>query len=339
MKLGQHTVNIRISRALLFSLLGLILVVFYQCKQTTTKGIFSTTSEEMLSNSDMEAEKILLGRKLFFDKNLSSDRTVSCATCHQPAMAFTDRKRVSEGVENQESLRNAPSLLNSKHLKTVMYDAHLKSLELQILVPIQEKSEMNMKMKDLIQRLREVEEYQKAAQRIFQRDFDSYVLTRSIAAFERTLVSNNSRFDDYYVHKRKNTLTAQEKKGWKLFSEKLYCTHCHPAPEFTTYQAENNGLSLDYKSDQGRFRVSGDSSEIGKFKIPSLRNSGLTYPYMHDGSLATMDEVIAHYQSGGKKYQNKHPIIKPFELTAEEKNQLKAFLFSLTDTSYMHQFR
>lgn len=279
-----------------------------------------------------------LGRQLFFDKRLSRDSSISCASCHVPQYAFTDRKRLSNGVGGGVTERNAPSLLNAGYLKTAMFDAHLSSLELQVIVPIQEHAEMDMNMVDLIRRLKNIPEYQKAALSIYNRDFDAFVLTRSIAAFERTLVSGNSRFDQFYNGEDWKALNADEKEGWKLFSEKLYCTKCHPAPHFTNFIAENNGLYTDYGKDQGRFRIFGDTADMGKFKVPSLRNIALTYPYMHDGSMATIEEVINHYSKGGKGHFNQSSVISPFKLTDLEIKQLKLFLFSLTDTSYLVDF-
>ncbi|MFM7667909.1 MAG: cytochrome-c peroxidase [Bacteroidota bacterium] len=283
-------------------------------------------------------EKVALGRKLFFDKRLSLNETVSCATCHVPEYAFTDRLTTSTGIEGRKTERNSPSILNSAFLKTVMFDAHLTTLEMQVIVPIQEHTEMGSNMKELIQKLRAIPEYQAAAKKIFNRDFDAYVLTRSISAFERTLISLNSRFDQY-MKGNKSILTVDEKAGWKLFSEKLYCIQCHPAPYFTTFEAANNGLYEEFGKDKGRFRIFLDSNDIGKFKIPSLRNIELTSPYMHDGSMKNLDEVFAHYQQGGKKHKLQSPSIKPFNLTSKEQMQLKAFLFSLTDTSYMQSMK
>lgn len=291
------------------------------------------------SDNPLSKEKIELGKKLFFDKQLSRDGSVSCATCHVPEFAFTDRKKISEGVAGGKTERNSPSILNSAYLKTVMFDAHLTSLEMQVIVPIQEHVEMDMKMGDLINRLREVSEYQEAARKVFNRDFDAWVLTRSIAAFERSLISSNSPFDKFYYQKDKNAISAEAKRGWKIFSEKLYCTQCHPAPYFTNFKAESNGLYADYSPDHGRFRIFHDSTDMGKFKVPSLRNIELTFPYMHDGSISSIDEVIEHYIKGGENHFNKSSTIKPFKLTVQEKNDLKVFLNSLTDTSYMKDFR
>ena len=280
--------------------------------------------------------KIALGRQLFFDKRLSLDETIACASCHDPQKAFTDQLPKSKGINGQLSERNAPSILNAAFLKTAMFDAHLASLELQAIVPIQEPVEMGHNMKLLIQKLRKIPEYQAAAQSIFNRDFDAYVLTRSIAAFERSLLSMNAPFDRYLAGEKK-ALTADQKAGWKIFSEKLYCTQCHPAPYFTTYVAANNGLYASYegKSDQGRFRIHHDSTDIGKFKIPSLRNIPLTYPYMHDGSFQSLEQVLAHYQKGGANNPLQDARITSFTLSHTEKKQLLAFFDALIDTSYL----
>ena len=281
-------------------------------------------------------QKIELGRALFFDKRLSLDESIACADCHNPSFAFTDRKAVSDGINGKHSERNAPTLLNSAFLQTVMFDAHLKTLELQVIVPIQEATEMGHNMKVLIPKLRAIPEYQKAAKTLFNRDFDAWVLTRSIAAFERSLISLNSPYDQY-MKGNKRALSSEQQAGMKLFNS-LYCTTCHPAPYFTNFKAENNGFYTEGSSDKGRFRVTLDSSDIGRFKTPSLRNIALTYPYMHDGSLATIDEVIHHYAKGTRNNNRTHSSIAPFSITPLQTQQLKAFLFALTDTSYLEKY-
>jgi cytochrome c peroxidase len=288
------------------------------------------------SDNSQSLAKIALGRQLFFDKRLSLDGSISCASCHDPNKAFTDNLARSKGIKGQLSERNAPSILNAAFLKTAMFDAHLESLELQVIVPIQEAVEMGHNMKVLIGQLRKIPEYQAAAKSIYNREFDAWVLTRSIAAFERSLLSMNAPFDRYMKGDSK-ALTAAQKAGWKLFSEKLYCIQCHPAPYFTTYEAANNGLYASYegKTDQGRFRIHHDSSDIGSFKIPSLRNLPLTFPYMHDGSLNSLADVLAHYQKGGAKHSLQDPRIQPFQLSSQEKKQLLAFFDALIDTSYL----
>lgn len=289
------------------------------------------------SDNQPSAEKIELGRALFFDKRLSLDESIACADCHNPAYAFTDRKTVSEGIQGKHAERNAPTLLNGAFLQTVMFDAHLKTLELQVIVPIQEATEMGHNMKVLIPKLRAIPAYQKAAKTLFNRDFDAWVLTRSIAAFERSLISMNSPYDQY-MRGNKRALTSDQKAGMKLFNT-LYCITCHPGPYFTNFKAENNGLYTNYGNDKGRFRINLDSADIGFFKTPTLRNIELTYPYMHDGSLKTLDEVIDHYLAGGKHPKGQHPSILPFQLTTQEKKQLISFLSALTDTSYLKNFQ
>ncbi|MFM7662524.1 MAG: cytochrome-c peroxidase [Bacteroidota bacterium] len=329
----------RTNNSILFLLFIIGLTLFISCSR---KMISWTSISEIPSPKDnpISDDKVALGRKLFFDKRLSLNKTVSCATCHVPEYAFTDRLTTSTGIEGRKTERNSPSLLNSAFLKTAMFDAHLATLEVQVIVPIQEHTEMGSNMKELINKLRAIPEYQEAAKRIFNRDFDAYVLTRSISAFERTLLSLNSRFDQF-MNGNKSVLTQDEKAGWILFSEKLYCIQCHPAPFFTTFEAANNGLYKNYEQldDKGRFRIFLDSNDIGKFKIPSLRNIELTYPYMHDGSLKNIDDVINHYKKGGQKNNLQASMIQPFELSNKEQQQLKSFLFSLTDTSYMSTFK
>lgn len=319
-----------------FLSIGVVSFVFlFLIKCHSGKFISSFEVIPYPSDNELTQEKIELGRKLFFDKRLSVNETVSCSSCHLPQYAFTDQKKVSEGIYKRKTERNSPSILNAAYLKTVMYDAHLPTLEMQVIVPIQEHVEMGMNMVELLKRLKSIDEYQAAAKKIFSRDFDAWVLTRSIASYERSLISKNSRFDQYYYQKKKEVLTTSEKRGWKLFSEKLYCTKCHPTPFFTTFLPENNGLYKEYTNDKGRFRIHNDSNDIGKFKIPSLRNIELTYPYMHDGSIESIELIIEHYAKGGQKHSLQNPIIQPFEITEQEKKDLKAFLFSLTDTSYL----
>ena len=320
-----------------FCSIGLILITgFFALRCSTSQDLNARVQIPSPSDNPLTDAKIALGRQLFFDKRLSLDGTVSCATCHDPRKAFTDNLVKSRGISGQLSERNAPSLLNAAFLKTAMFDAHLQTLELQVIVPIQEPVEMGHNMKNLIKQLRQIPEYQAAAQAIYGRDFDAWVLTRSISAFERSLLSMNAPFDQFMAGNQR-AMSASQKAGWKLFSEELYCTKCHPAPYFTTFEAANNGLYADYsgKTDQGRFRIHHDSTDIGKFKIPSLRNLPLTFPYMHDGSLQTMDAVLAHYQKGGAKHPLQNKEITAFELSPKEKEQLLSFFNALVDTSYL----
>lgn len=320
--------------SLFFVLFLLISFTLLKCRTTNLIKTSSLGSVIHPIDNQFDSLKVALGEKLFFDFRLSSNDSVSCASCHKPGLAFTDGKMVSDGVYGRKTDRNSPSILNSAFLTSVMFDGELKTLEMQAIVPIQEHSEMDMKMGDLIKKLRNIPEYQAAAQKIFKRDFDAWVLSRSIAAYERTLISDDSDFDLFYYQKKKHKLNASEKRGWKLFSEKLYCTKCHTLPYFTTFKVENNGYTTLDSKDLGRFRIHGDSADIGKFKVPSLRNVDLTAPYMHDGKFESLEDVINFYSKGGRKVYNQSNVIQPFNLTKNEKQDLIHFLESLTGNYY-----
>lgn len=323
-----------------FSFVALIIIVaiisLYQCKSPTQE----VTEIDILGpvpfpeDNPTNADKVSLGRQLFFDTRLSIDNSFSCATCHLTENALTDNNAVSVGVEGRKGFRNVPTLLNIGYSPTLMLDGEVPSLEMQSLSPIQAHDEMAISMGELIDRLAKDELYKTQSKKVFGRPFDAFVLTRSLAAFQRTLISDSSRFDQWYYHGIESALNETEIRGWKIFSEKLYCLECHNLPYFTTYTVRNNGYTYLDSVDQGRFRVTADSSDIGSFKVPTLRNIELTYPYMHNGSLRTLNEVIDHYQNGGGGYPNQDPKIKKFNISVEEKEDLISFLKTLTDTSY-----
>lgn len=330
--------NTKIALSSIF-LVASVLFLF-QCAE---KGHFATLESLKVpvpEDNLMDARKIALGKTLFFDKRLSQDESVSCATCHIPEKAFTDGKTFPDGVKGRKATRNAPTLLNIAYSPRFMFDGEVNTLEKQVLVPIQEHNEMGMDMRTLISKLRTIPFYVEEAKAVFNREFDPFTLTRSIAAYERTLVAMDSPFDRFYYRGDKNALSKEAKAGWKLFS-KSYCIKCHSLPFFTTHQTENNGLTTLKDQDKGRFRIKGDTTDIGKFKVPTLRNIGLTAPYMHDGRFATLDEVLDHYQRGatGEKIYGKNPIILPFVLSEKERNNLKAFLLSLTEADLGTKFR
>ncbi len=305
--------------------------LLFQC---TSSNTFETRlgKMEIPQDNPMTNEKVKLGKKLFFDKQLSLTNTISCASCHIPEKAFTDGNKLSPGVHGRLSMRNTPTLLNVGYQHRLMFDGEIPSLEMQAVVPLKDTAEMANNMKTLIQKLEHNPEYQQAARRIFNRDFDAYVLTRSLAAFQRTIVSYETPFDKFQEGNA-DAISQSAKRGWKLFSEKLYCTKCHDAPFFTNFKNENNGLYADYTEieDKGRYRINNDSTEIGSFKIPTLRNLERTAPYMHDGSMSSISEVIAHYEKGGNGHFNQSTIIQPFVLTNQERKDLITFLLSLSD--------
>jgi cytochrome c peroxidase len=276
-----------------------------------------------------------LGRMLFFDVRLSLDNSVSCSSCHLPELAFTDGRKKAIGIMNRTSMRNAPTLLNVGYQPHFMFDGAVPTLEMQALVPLKDTNEMGNDIQELIDKLREIHEYQQLAQELFNRDFDAFVLTRALGNFQRSLISQNAPFDQWYYQRDSTHFSAAAKRGYQLFSEKLYCTSCHPVPAFTTYEIVNNGTDSG-SSDEGLYRVTGKPADVGKFKIPTLRNITLTAPYMHDGSMDNLYDVIHYYARGGSQHKNQDARIQPFELNASELEDLIQFFKALTDTSYLN---
>lgn len=311
----------------LASISGIFLV---QCRSESNESVSPFGEMIQPKNNASSNEKIALGRKLFFDQRLSLNTVVSCATCHIPNKALSDGRKLAQGVKGRNAFRNTPSLFNVGYAPRLMFDGGVKTLEEQVLVPILDHNEMGASMPEVIMKLRNDAEYQTAARKIFNRDFDAWVLTRSIAAFERTLISDNSAFDHFFYQNKSNAISESAKRGWKLFSGKLNCVKCHSAPFFTDFKLHNNGRTTLNSSDLGRYRINNDSTDIGFFKTPSLRNVTVTAPYMHDGTLKTLDQVIQYYAKGGDGGVNQEKL-KPFSLTKAEIGDLKNFLKSLED--------
>ena len=277
-------------------------------------------------------EKWKLGKRLFFDPLLSRDRSISCASCHQPSLAFADDAAVSPGVENKLGERNSPSLANVAYLPYYTREGGVPTLEMQILVPIQEHAEFDFDILQISDRLVADSSYVKMSQAAFERDPDAYVITRALSTFERTLISGSSEYDMQLEGSA--ALSPSARSGMELFfSDRTSCSSCHVGFNFTNNAFENNGLYAEYP-DVGRYRLTLDSVDLARFKVPSLRNAGLTAPYMHDGSLSTLQEVVEHYNKGGESHFNKSTLIRPLGLTQTEVGALVSFLESLTDPSF-----
>lgn len=271
----------------------------------------------------------VLGKKLFFDPIMSADMTISCASCHQPGLAFSDDQAFSPGVAQRPGTRNSPSLANVAYHPYYTREGSVPTLEMQVLVPIQEHNEFDFNILLIAERLRADSTYYQMALDAYQREPDPYVITRSLACFERSLLSGNSAYDQYT--RGDSQLSATVLRGKALFfSERTQCSSCHGGFNFTNYAFANNGLYTDYP-DPGRFRFTGEEADRATFKVPSLRNVDLTAPYMHDGSLTSLEAVVDHYNSGGKDHPNKSPLLQPLLLSEQEKQDLVAFLQSLTD--------
>lgn len=271
-----------------------------------------------------------LGRELFFDRRLSLDSSISCSSCHIPNRAFSDTVAISPGVNGELGFRNSPSLINIGYHPYFMREGGVPTLEQQVLVPIEEHAEMAFNIVALTERLASDPVYSQMAQLAYNRPLDPYVITRAIANFERTLIGGTSAFDSY-MQGTVNALNESEKKGMNLFfSDRTQCASCHGGYLFSSFEFAHNAQDTT-NADLGRARLTGLSTDRYLFKVPSLRNVGLTAPYFHDGSFATLQEVLAHYNMGGSPLGLMDERIRPLGLSDDELRDLEAFLHSLTD--------
>lgn len=276
-----------------------------------------------------------LGKRLFYDPIMSLDSAISCASCHNSELAFSDDVSFSSGVGDRLGTRNSPSLANVTYHPYFTREGGVPTLEMQILVPIQEHNELNFNIVLLAERLKADSSYIQMSKDAYDREPDAFVITRSLACFERSLISGYSRYDHYEHYDDIDALTQSEINGLELFfSDKTDCSKCHSDFIFTNHAFENNGLYEEY-DDEGRFRLTGKEEDLARFKVPSLRNVELTGPYMHDGSIGTLTAVVEHYNSGGMNHPHKSSLVRPLNLTEKEKEELLAFLKTLTDDSFV----
>ncbi|MGH9659059.1 MAG: cytochrome-c peroxidase, partial [Bryobacteraceae bacterium] len=263
-------------------------------------------------------EKVALGRELFFDSLLSRDRSVSCATCHDPKRAFTDGRARAVGVFGRQGTRRAPAILNRAYGRSFFWDGRVVTLEEQVLQPIANPKEMDLTLDEAAARVAADPRY---AARVRSPDD----LARALASYVRTILAGDSPYDRY-VAGVAGGLAGEALAGLRLFRGKANCVACHVGPNLTDESFHNTGVD---STDPGRFAVSGRDEDRGAFKTPTLREAARTAPYMHNGSLATLDDVIEHYDRGGKPGARVDPEIRPLNLTAAEKRALVAFLQAL----------
>ena len=291
-------------------------------------------------------EGIALGKKLFFDPILSFDNTQACANCHAPENAFTDSTQFSEGVDGTLGNRNSMPLFNMawNYDEKFFWDGNTFSLEHQAFVPVSDPTEMKSTWIEVEQKLQMHPEYPNLFEQAFGTSkIDSSLVTKTIAQFERTLISSNSKFDKYLLGEIE--ITPQEQNGFNVFMDEARgdCFHCHGSdknPLWTDNIFHNNGLDENF-TDLGLGLVTGDPADNGKFKSPSLRNLAFTAPYMHDGRFATLDAVINHYSEGLKNSSTIDPLMKKVAqggvgLTKQDKADLKTFLLSLSDYEFIN---
>lgn len=290
-------------------------------------------------NNQFSLEKFNLGKKLFYDPILSSDSSISCASCHHPAEAFADRGHpLSEGVGHRLSIRNTPPLQNLIWKDNFMWDGGINHIEIQPLSPLTNKDEMNENLENILIKLQRNPEYKILFRNAFQDTLINCEKTlKSISIFLGLLISANSDYDKY-IRKEKSFSPGQE-RGFHLFINK--CSHCHPPPLFTSNTFESNGLTNDCNNqDSGRARITGDLNDYYKFKIPSLRNVAMTSPWMHDGRFNTLESVLDHYADLPPSIASRNPVLTSIGLLSpDDKKDIIEFLKTLTDTFFLQDSR
>ncbi|HEY6900627.1 MAG TPA: cytochrome c peroxidase, partial [Puia sp.] len=276
-------------------------------------------------------DKVGLGKLLFFDPILSQTKTVSCASCHQPEHAFADTTAVSVGIYGRKGVRNTPSAMNLSLQPVFFWDGRAKTLEEQALAPIENQVEMGLPMEQALARLKQEGKYRQYFWEVFKSEPTRAGLGAAIAAYERSLETNNSPFDNWRVSRDSTVVSASVRRGFDVFNKKGKCVNCHFGADFTTHEFRNIGL-FDGKA------LNDSGKEMGKFKVPGLRNVARTAPYMHNGQLRTLKEVIEFYNDPEKVVAgavNRDSLLaKPLGLTEGEKADLEAFLVALTDRRF-----
>lgn len=296
-------------------------------------------------DNQLSPERIALGRRIFFDPRLSATRRVSCATCHDPARAYTEARSVSVTAHGRTLARNAPSVMNSGYLTTFGWDGRFLSLEAQAVAPFHVDSDMGIEIGEAIGRIAADAEYRRQFEVAYHGAPTVATFAKAVASFQRSLISGNSRFDRFLYGGETTVLTELEVAGMYVFLDRAACVNCHDvfhplvnplggaiAP-FSDHRFHN--LGVGYRAgrmrDLGRYMVTNDWTDWGAFKTPGLRNVALTAPYMHDGSLATLEDVVEFYDRGGIPNPNLSTRMRPLLLLPEQKTALVAFLKTLTD--------
>jgi cytochrome c peroxidase len=268
-------------------------------------------------NNPITTEKIDLGRRLFNDRRLSRDHSLACASCHDPDRAFSTPAAIPEGVFGRRGRRNAPALINRGWGRAFFWDARVTTLEEQVLRPIEDPNEMDLPIAE-------------AARRV---DVPLADLSSALATYVRSLMSGNAPYDRY-ANGDGAALSAEEQFGLRVFREKGNCSACHLAPNFTDEKLHNTGIAWNADTrafrDSGRAAITGRSEDGGAFKTPTLREIARSAPYMHDGSLASLDQVVDYYDRGGNLHALLDPEVRPLRLTTVEKRALVAFLDALS---------
>lgn len=295
-------------------------------------AFFLASSDNSRQLPESEAE---LGKLLFFDPILSSDKSISCASCHKPEHGFADNMAFSFGVDSIKTKRNTPTVKNVLARNKYFWDGRATTLEEQALKPIENPDEMNLSLDVAYKRLNEDPFYKRAFKKIYRKKASNITLSSAIASYERTLESTFTAWDRY-AEGDAEAISASAIRGREIFMEEANCFECHFGPDFTVDELVNigiyNGKDLN---DKGLAAITGKSSDEGKFKVPGLRNIVKTAPYMHNGMFSTLREVIEYYNNPDSFINNSLNVDvrlrKPLNLTEQQKIDLEAFLIALSD--------
>lgn len=280
----------------------------------------------------LSPSRIALGKRLFYDTRLSIDSTLSCNSCHIQSLAFADSVAISPGVGGRLGLRNTPSLANLVFVDVAHRDGGVRSVDLQAMNPIEDHNEMAIPLPRLVERLSSDLDLQAMAEAAYDRPIDNVSIVFALASFVRSIVSYDSKYDQ--VQAGAASYSAAESRGLTLFEDN--CSTCHQAPLFGSNDFVNNGSHHSYADDRGRARATMLDKDEGKFRVASLRNVALTAPYMHDGSYPTLMDVLDHYGAGGTGHTLQDERINAITLVDTEKDDLMAFLQTLTDSTLIN---
>lgn len=285
---------------------------------------------EVPENNPLNDAKVDLGKKLYFDKRLSRDGTVSCATCHDPNKGWTDQAPVSTGIKGQMGGVSAPTVLNAAYYELQFWDGRAKSLEEQAKGPIQNPLEMGFTHDEAVAKIKSIKGYAALFQKAYGKEgIDIEKIAQAIASFERTVLTGNAPYDRWQAGDKK-AMSASAVRGHTLFHGKANCAICHDGFNFSNSDFHNIGVGMQHKEPNlGRFAVTKEKKHHGAFKTPTLRNLKHTAPYMHDGSEKTLEDVVDYYDKGGFPNPGLDGRIKPIKLTPEEKKDLIAFMDAL----------
>ncbi|HSG73342.1 MAG TPA: cytochrome c peroxidase [Planctomycetaceae bacterium] len=278
------------------------------------------------ADNPMTEEKIALGKQLYFDPRLSVDNTISCASCHDPAKGWSNGEQFATGIKGQKGGRNSPTVLNAAYHRFQFWDGRAGSLEEQALGPIQNPIEMGETLDNVVKKLNAIDGYKQQFQKVFGTDATADGIAKAIAAYERTVLTGNAPYDKFKAGDE-SALSESAQRGMKLFFGKASCSSCHTGSNFTDNAFHNIGVGTDAETpDIGRAELSKLSGDTGSFKTAGLRDIARSAPYMHDGSLKTLEEVVDYYNKGGVPNDHLDEEIFPLKLTDEEKRDLVTFL-------------